>query len=51
MEAELLNGKVLRLAIEDHNAAAMSAWRRHRRHSKAAGFLRVKFVGESGFLQ
>ena len=50
-EAELLDGEVLCLAVEDRDVATMSAWRCRRRHPKAAGFLRVNSVGEFGLLQ
>ena len=51
VEADLLDIKVLCLAVEDRDVATMSAWRCRRRHPKAAGFLRVNSVGEFGLLQ
>ena len=50
-EVDILDGKVLRLAVEYRDATKMSSRRRHRRHPKAAGFLHVNYVGELGFLQ
>ena len=50
MEAELLGGEVLSLAVEDRIAAAMSARRRHKCHPKSTGFLRVNSAGELGLL-
>ena len=51
VEAELLDEKVLRLMVRDRDATSMSSWCRRHRYPKSAGFLRVNFVGELGFLQ
>ena len=52
MEAELPDGKVLRLAVEDRNAIVMSTWRRRRRcrHPNSDRLPLVTSVGEFGFL-
>ena len=50
-EAELFDGEVLRLAVEDSYATAMSAQRCRRRHLKTAGLPRINSVGKFGFLQ
>ena len=51
VEADLLDIKVLCLAVEDRNDAAMSDWRLRHRHTNTAGFLRLKSIGEFGFLK
>ena len=51
VEADLLGGKVLRLAVEDRNAATMSDRRRRFRHPKAAGLPHANSVGGFGFLR
>ena len=55
VEAELVNGEVLRLLVEDCDVSATSAWCRRRRrchrHLKEYCFLTVNSVGELGFLQ
>ena len=45
-EAELFDGEVLRLVVEDPGAAVVSTQRRYRHHPKAAGFPCVKYVGK-----
>ena len=51
MEVELFDDKVLRLVLEDRDAAAMSDWRRRSHNPKSSGFPRVISVFEFGFLQ
>ena len=46
VEAELFDGKVLRLAVENCNSAAVTTWRLCRYHLKVAGFLHIDSVGE-----
>ena len=51
VKAEILNGEVLRLAVEDRDATTISAWLRRCRYLKADGLPRVKSVDEFGLLQ
>ena len=51
LELDLLDGKLLRLAVENCDAAAVIARRRLRHHPKSVGFLCVNSVGEFCFLQ
>ena len=51
MEADFLNGKVIRLAVDYRDSSVMSAWRRRRRHQKSYGLSRVNIICYLGLMQ
>ena len=50
VEAEILDGEVLRLTVEDRDASAMSAQCRCHRQPKYAGLPHVKSAGDLGLM-
>ena len=51
VEAELFDSEMLRFAVKNYEAAAVSARRLRCRHSKSASFPRVKYFCELRFLE